>query len=139
GVTGREELPRSAEPPAPHAAPAPAKPPPPPPRYAAAAGARVAPVRAVREVHDADIPTLRSPVRTRHARAARTARRRRSGSWLFLLPVVLVAGLAVALLRDYDEMRGAVTALIAAGAERVEGALPPAPASAPGATAAGAA
>lgn len=119
GITGHEELPRSGQ--APRAPPPPSAP---APRYAAAG--RAAPVRAVHDVHevhaldDADIPTLRSPVRVRRARTARTSKRRRSRFWLFVLPVVLVGGLAVALLRDYDEMRGAVTELIAASVSQVE-------------------
>src|SRR5690606_9213427 len=96
GVTGQEELPRSARSQAPQVTPTPSSP---PPRYAtAASAARAAPT--VLKANDVDVPTLRSPVRTRRARAARKPRRRRSGSWLFLLPVVLVAGLAVAVLRD---------------------------------------
>lgn len=122
GVTGQEEIPRSgrSQPQPLEEAPKPAPPPPPRPRYAPPPDTRVAPP-AWQQANDADIPTLRSPVRTRRARTARAPRRRRSGSWLFLLPVVLIAGLAYAVLRDYDEMRGAVTELIAAGAERVEG------------------
>jgi hypothetical protein len=125
GVSGRETLPMAGRSAAPHDRRLDGPPDgttrsPPSARYAGAARARIAPVRPRHESPEAGTPALRAPVRAPRRGKTRAPRRRRSGAWLFLLPVALVAALAFAVLRDYDEMRGAVTELIAAGSARVE-------------------
>jgi hypothetical protein len=125
GVSGRETLPMAGRSAAPHDRRLDGPPDgttrsPPSARYAGAARARIAPVRPRHESPEAGTPALRAPVRAPRRGKTRAPRRRRSGAWLFLLPVALVVALAFAVLRDNDEMRGAVTELIAAGSARVE-------------------